>query len=286
MNFNYKRIAYAQKMADLQAYYQTSVAFSQALGITRMTLVAWRDNPQKIKVKNQDKIDLLWCQYVFLPNIDSTSEIVKGIDLGDFLSEPAVMDKTIREISAGSLEIETGTQEVDFNAIVLDDIMPNNFHPKNVLEVQNIYHATQETTQDFQTPINLTTIKAWHKVLMRGLIDNAGKFSTKQRVLPNVKTQLTHPDDIVEELENWVKSYTNLQNLNDIAKSHYHFEIIHPFSDGNGRIGRLIVLAQCLKIGIKPPTINNNNKALYYILLEHTKINPAPLAYFFRACSE
>jgi hypothetical protein len=39
------------------------------------------------------------------------------------------------------------------------------------------------------------------------------------------------------------------------------------------------VLAQCLQIGIKPPTVNNSNKALYYILLEHAKINPTPLAF-------
>jgi hypothetical protein len=54
---------------------------------------------------------------------------------------------------------------------------------------------------------------------MRGLIDNAGEFSTKQRVLPNVDTQLTHPDDIVEELESWVKTYAYIQNLSDIAQA-------------------------------------------------------------------
>lgn len=286
MDFDYKRIPYAQKLQDLLAYYQTSVALSQALGITRMTLMAWRDYPQKIKFKNQDKIDFLWCQYVLLPSIDSNSKTVKGIDLGNLLSEPAVMDKTIRKLAAGSLEIETGTYETDFNAIVLDNIVPNHFFAKSVLEVQNIYHITQEISQSFQVEINLTQIKDWHKILMRGLIDNAGELSTKQRVLPNVNTQLTHPDDIQEELENWVKAHNNLKYLNDIAKSHYHFEIIHPFSDGNGRIGRLIMLAQCLKIGIKPPLINNNNKALYYILLEYAKINPTPLAYFFQACSK
>jgi fido (protein-threonine AMPylation protein) len=62
-----------------------------------------------------------------------------------------------------------------------------------------------------------------------------------------------------------LKTYAYIQNLSDIAQAHYHFEMIHPFSDGNGRIGRLIVLAQCLQIGIKPPTVNNSNKALYYI---------------------
>jgi hypothetical protein len=78
----------------------------------------------------------------------------------------------------------------------------------------------------------------------------------KQRVLPNVDTQLTHLDEIVEELESWVKTYAYIQSLSDIAQAHYHFETIHPFSDGNGRIGRLIVLAQCLQIGIKPPTVS------------------------------
>ncbi|MDC9714751.1 MAG: Fic family protein [Gammaproteobacteria bacterium] len=286
MNFNYKSILYAQKLDDLQDYYKTSVAFAQALGVTRMTLVAWRDHPQKIKLKNQDKIDLLWCKYIFLPKMNSGSEIVKGVELGDFLFEPAVMDKSIRNIAAGSLEIETGTQELDFNTIVLDNIVPNNFHATSVAEVQNIHHITQEIVQNFQVEINLQQVKDWHKVLMRGLINNAGEFSSKQRVLPNVDTQLTHPDDIVEELENWAKDYANIQHLSEVAKSHYHFEIIHPFSDGNGRIGRLIILAQCLKIGIKPPIINNNNKALYYILLEYTKINPTPLAYFFQACSK
>jgi hypothetical protein len=53
-------------------------------------------------------------------------------------------------------------------------------------------------------------------------------------LLPNVDTQLTHPDDIVEELKSWVKTYAYIQNLSDIAQAHYHFEMIHPFSDGNG----------------------------------------------------
>lgn len=286
MNFDYKSIQYAEKIDDLLDFYKTSVALAQALGITRMTLAAWRDNAQKIKIKNQDKIDLLWCKYVFLPNISDKYEAVNGLALDDFLFEPLVMDKTLRVMAAGSLEIETGTQELDFNSIVIDNIVPNNFYAKSVLEVQNIYNITKEVAEDFQVKINSQQIKDWHKALMRGLIDNAGEFSTKQRVLPNVDTQLTHPDDIEEELEEWVQNYSSIQNLSDIAKSHYHFEMIHPFSDGNGRIGRLIVLAQCLQIGIRPPIINNNNKALYYILLEHAKTNPSALAYFFKSCSK
>jgi hypothetical protein len=50
--------------------------------------------------------------------------------------------------------------------------------------VQNIYYLTQEIAQNFQVEITLQQIKDWHKVLMRGLIDNAGEFSTKYNTVP------------------------------------------------------------------------------------------------------
>jgi hypothetical protein len=54
------------------------------------------------------------------------------------------------QIAAGSLEIETGTQAVDFDAIVLDNTVPNNFRATSVAEVQNIHYLTQEIAQNFQ----------------------------------------------------------------------------------------------------------------------------------------
>ncbi|WP_428087644.1 Fic family protein [Candidatus Thioglobus sp.] len=286
MDFNYKNIPYNTKLEELLDFYQTSVALSHALGITRMTLMAWQDKPEKIKIKNQDKIDLLWCQYVLLPKIDNQVQTVEGIALGDFLHETARLEKSIKKMSSGSLEIETGTKETDFNLIINNDIVPNNFRAKEVLEVQNIYYLTKQVSENYQQKIDLKTIKLWHKDLMTGLLENAGEFSTKQRVLDNVDTMLTHPNDIEKELENWTAENQDAQSLSAIAKAHYNFEIIHPFSDGNGRIGRIIMLAQCLQNNIKPPIINNDNKALYYILLDKAKTNPTPLAYFLKACSK
>jgi hypothetical protein len=74
--------------------------------------------------------------------MSNLSEIVKGIELGNFLFEPAIMDKTLRQMAAGSLEIETGAQEVDFDVIVLNNTVPNNFRATSVAEVQNIYYLT------------------------------------------------------------------------------------------------------------------------------------------------
>ena len=53
-------------------------------------------------------------------------------------------------------------------------------------------------------------------------------------------------------------------DINDIIDSHYEFERIHPFQDGNGRVGRLIALKECLRFGIVPFIIEDTKKMYYY----------------------
>ena len=52
--------------------------------------------------------------------------------------------------------------------------------------------------------------------------------------------------------------------INDIIRFHYEFERIHPFQDGNGRVGRLIALKECLRFGIVPFIIEDSKKVFYY----------------------
>jgi len=115
-----------------------------------------------------------------------------------------------------------------------------------------------------------------------GIREDAGEFSKKIRKIKDTNLHLTHPEDIVEELKYWLKSYKNISNIYDIAKSHEHFELIHPFGDGNGRIGRLIITHQAIKINLLPPYIHKKNKALYYATLykAQTQGNILPLSWF------
>ena len=71
-------------------------------------------------------------------------------------------------------------------------------------------------------------------------------------------------------------------NIVELAQTHASFEKIHPFSDGNGRTGRLILLAQSLRAGLVPPLVVKERKSAYYKYLEiaQTSNNSKPLESF------
>ena len=76
----------------------------------------------------------------------------------------------------------------------------------------------------------------------------------------------TKPENVCKELKALLKSYNNIKqkSLKEIIEFHYEFEKIHPFQDGNGRVGRLIMFKECLKYNIVPFIIEDNLKMFYY----------------------
>ena len=85
----------------------------------------------------------------------------------------------------------------------------------------------------------------------------------KQR--PNMigdMTETTHPSKVAAEIKKLLKAYRENDNITfeDIVDFHYQFEKIHPFQDGNGRVGRLIMFKECLKNNIAPFIIEDVSK--------------------------
>lgn len=75
-----------------------------------------------------------------------------------------------------------------------------------------------------------------------------------------------NPEDVQIEMKKLLSDYNSSKNktLEDIIEFHYRFESIHPFQDGNGRVGRLIMLKECLKHDIVPFVIDEEHKLFYY----------------------
>lgn len=77
--------------------------------------------------------------------------------------------------------------------------------------------------------------------------------------------ETTHPNDVESEMDELLNWYNNLKSikLEDIIEFHFRFEKIHPFGDGNGRVGRIIMFKECLKNNIMPFIILDSDKPYY-----------------------
>ena len=92
---------------------------------------------------------------------------------------------------------------------------------------------------------------------------NVGDYKKKKNFLGNITTSL--PKDIPKDMKNLLNWYNSIKNkkLEDIIEFHVRFERIHPFQDGNGRVGRMIMFRECLYNDIMPFFIEDRNKDFY-----------------------
>jgi Fic family protein len=113
-------------------------------------------------------------------------------------------------------------------------------------------------------------IKEFHRILKFGTSDSTKKWFNvgdwKQLQNEVVGNVTTHPSNVEKEMNNLIMLYNSKTEIcfNDIIEFHYYFEKIHPFQDGNGRVGRLIIFRECFKNNITPFIIDNEQKHFYY----------------------
>lgn len=155
---------------------------------------------------------------------------------------------------------ETNTIGTENEALNVDDIIETANHFKCIDMI--IDTATYKLTEKF--------IKEIHFTLKSGTSDsrkdwfNVGEY----KKLPNEVggKETSSPETVEQKIKDLLKSYNqkNEHTLEEIIDFHYRFETIHPFQDGNGRVGRLIMFKECLKNNIVPFIIDESLKMFYY----------------------
>lgn len=156
----------------------------------------------------------------------------------------------------------------------------NSFIPKNddliklddLLESKNHFKLFDYILDNIDKPLNKNMLIEMHKILKRGTSDednpryNVGGFKIVPNIIGLVNVINTSSPDMVEkDLEELLEEYNSLNTitLENIIDFHYKFESIHPFSDGNGRIGRIIMYKECLKNNIMPFIVLDEDKSYY-----------------------
>jgi len=147
----------------------------------------------------------------------------------------------IRTIHA-SLAIEQNTLSIEQVTAILGGkqiIAP----PKDIAEVKNAYEIYDRMTD--MNPYSMDDLLSAHGIMMRGLDDEAGQFRSKAVGVVNQAGKILHfgtlpkyVPDLTLQLLDWIRD-SELHMLIRSCVFHYEFEVIHPFSDGNGRMGRL-----------------------------------------------
>ena len=155
---------------------------------------------------------------------------------------------------------ETNTLGVTTEATRVDDIIETVNHFRCVDYI--IDHATEKISE--------THIKHLHLLLKQNTSDSrrswfaVGDYKRLANEVGGVET--VQPEDVHTHVKEIVTEYNKIKNvtLDDILNFHVQFERIHPFQDGNGRVGRLIMFWQCLQSGIVPFIITEELRLFYY----------------------
>ena len=126
----------------------------------------------------------------------------------------------------------------------------------DIIETKNSLEVFDQVINDSGEKLDKFMLFNWHKLLKKGTVDdeihNIGKWKKYENKLRGVDLKLALPVEVDNLMFNLLADYNELETvtLKDIADFHYKFEKIHPFQDGNGRIGRFIILKQCLEWNI------------------------------------
>ena len=140
----------------------------------------------------------------------------------------------------------------------------------DVIETANHFRCIDLVIDQAGAALTEKLIKQLHFVLKTGTSDSRKDWFAvgEYKKLPNEVggSDTTLPEDVSAEMRKLLASYNALpsKTFEDIVAFHVAFERIHPFQDGNGRVGRLILFKECLKHNIVPFIIEDNLKLFYY----------------------
>lgn len=143
---------------------------------------------------------------------------------------------------------------------------------KDATETKNHFTLFKYMLDTIEEPLTEEMIKKFHFILKNGTLTltdnerewfNVGEYKKKKNFVGNITTSL--PNQVENDMKNLMNWYNKIEDkkIEDIIEYHVKFETIHPFQDGNGRIGRMIIFRECLYNNITPFYIEERNKEFY-----------------------
>lgn len=140
----------------------------------------------------------------------------------------------------------------------------------DIIETANHFRCNDFIIEQAEQPLSEEMIKELHRLLKSGTSDsrkpwfNVGEYKQLPNEVGGMETSA--PEQVQTDMAALLAHYNGLETrtLDDLLDFHQRFEAIHPFQDGNGRVGRLILFKECLANGIVPFIITEELRFFYY----------------------
>ena len=151
---------------------------------------------------------------------------------------------------------------------------------KDATETKNHFTLFKYMLDTIDDKLSEDLIKKYHFILKSGTLTdeevkwfNVGDYKKLKNYVGDITTSL--PKDVSNDMKELLSWYDEIKekNIEDIIEFHVRFETIHPFQDGNGRVGRMIMFRECLKNNIMPFYIEDRNKAFYIRGMREYQLN-------------
>ncbi|MFA5271105.1 MAG: Fic family protein [Candidatus Omnitrophota bacterium] len=245
---------------------------ARQLEVSYKTIYRWLDKAIKPHSRQSKDIDQLFKKYVDLREaVLSLHASVK--DPVKFLKEnKGLREKFFLEMTYNSNAIEGSRMTVKETELAFEGKKVRGKELFEVLEAVNHKNALAFLLETIKPNFKITEeyILKLHSIVMYNFNNKLpGKYRTGHVNLTNTEKELPSAQEVPLMMGKLLKNINNYGKdpIGKIALDHYEFEAIHPFFDGNGRVGRLLVVTQALSKGFAPAIIRVDDRYNYYMAL-------------------
>ena len=277
-----------QKLKIIQkATGKTQSQIAQEIGVSFATFNSWINQKSNPRIKMQNKINEMYLEVTgqkTIPDeiINAKKELLKIKSLKYknliemIIKNPDIQNEIILKLTYHTNKIEGSTlSEAETASIIFDNVsIPNKTlieqleaknHQTALIKMFDFISQNKKLDEDFILKI--------HSILMNGIIPNAGSYRNHavRIVGANVPTaNYVSIPNLISKLITKINSKDE-DVISLSSRVHSEFEQIHPFSDGNGRVGRILLSAMLLKKNYAPAIIKQEEKQLYYTYLNKSQ---------------
>lgn len=277
----------------------TQTKLAEKFGVSFVTFNSWLAGKSIPRPKKQTAIDELFLEItgqktIPIEQLAAKKQILyqkskkhKNVVL-EILNNPDIRDQFILKLTYHSNRIEGSTlSEPDTAAVLFDNVALPNKSLTEQLEAKNhqtaLNYLFNYVANDGRIDEDL--ILKLHSILMNGIRPDAGFYRQHGVIITGIDLPTANYVKIPDLMPGIIAKVANIKNdiIAGLAEFHSRFEQIHPFSDGNGRVGRLLINAILLKENFVPAIIRQEQKQLYYNYLykAQTKNDYSQLEDFF-----